>query len=187
MGWEISGLFRRDLSASSYSGYNIPLDVGLQGAQDWEIYLLESVVSVHERGEWVADLDILRALQDPRLVRHTQPMESSTNRDIMIQTGQKNQLTLCERHIVHDDESSHTYQPSDLVALQNWSEFLNRPQEAVILLANYNWQAQLAAVAITIAQGHSAYVVKEDSCCYCVIEAVYAGKTKGSGSTVCIA
>ncbi|KAJ5108844.1 hypothetical protein N7456_005519 [Penicillium angulare] len=171
----------------SYTGYNIPLDVGLQGAQDWEIYLLESVISVHERGEWVADLDILRALQSPRLVRHSQSVQSATNLEKAIQARHGSQLKLCERHIPIDGESSNKYQPSDFVALQNWSEFLSRPEEAVILLANYNWQAQLAAAAITVSQGHYAYVIKEDSCCYCVVEAIHDGKTKNPALTVCIA
>lgn len=169
----------------SYSGYNIPLDVGLQGAQDWEIYLLESVVSVHERGEWVADLDILRALQSPQLVRHTQHPKGTTSREIMVQAGQKTQSNLCGRHLDAEGELSYKCQPSDLIALQNWSEFLSRPQSAVILLANSNWQAQLAAAAITVAQGHFAYVIKEDSCCYCVVEAVE--REKDPALVVCIA
>lgn len=135
----------------------------------------------------MADLDILRALQSPLLLRHAQPAKAATGLEITTHKGQRDQLTRCTKHLKHKDEAPHEYQPSDLVALQNWSELLNRPQEAVILLANYNWQAQLAAAAITIAQDHSAYVIKEDSCCYCVVEAVYAGKTKNPASTVCIA
>ncbi|KAJ5937291.1 hypothetical protein N7454_004946 [Penicillium verhagenii] len=170
----------------SYTGYNIPIDVGLQGAQDWEIYLLESVVSVHERGEWVADLDILRALQSPLLVRHAEPAENVTNLDGASLPGDMSHSKLCKKHTAHEDEAHQKYEPNDLVTLQNWQEFLNRPQGSVILLANSNWQAQLAAAAITVAQGQYAYVIKEDSCSYCVLEAVCIAGGKNRGSTVCI-
>ncbi|KAL3435919.1 hypothetical protein BDV09DRAFT_184702 [Aspergillus tetrazonus] len=134
----------------SYTGYNIPLDVGTRGAQDWEIYMLESVVSVHERGEWVADLDILEALQSSLLFRIL---------------GGHEQSSLGEKHVCkhnHDrKERESSSGPNRLVALQNWAEYLARPELPSIVVASSNWQAQLAATAITIAQGGVAYVVKE--------------------------
>ncbi|KAL4997999.1 hypothetical protein BDV10DRAFT_185615 [Aspergillus recurvatus] len=157
----------------SYTGYNIPLDVGTRGAQDWEIYMLESVVSVHERGEWVADLDILEALQSSLIFRipdgHEQPSLSEKR--------------VCSKHSRKDRESSSG--PDGLVALQNWAEYLTRPDVPSIVVASSNWQAQLAATAITIAQGGVAYVVKENACCDCVYEAVQ--KAKDPSSVVCIA
>ncbi|KAL4743798.1 hypothetical protein BDV11DRAFT_201663 [Aspergillus similis] len=158
----------------SYTGYNIPLDVGTRGAQDWEIYMLESVVSVHERGEWVADLDVLETLQSSLLFRIPDGHEQSS---------------LSEKHICKHDhdrkERESSSDPSRLVALQNWAEYLTRPELPSIVVASSNWQAQLAATAITIVQGGVAYVVKEDACCDCVCEAVQ--KAKDPSSVVCIA
>jgi hypothetical protein len=169
----------------SYTGYNIPLDVGLQGAQDWEIYMLESVVSVHERGEWVADLDILRALQSPLLKRLPRSLSSVSDNDRSIRRAGSSPWTRCARHAGIEDQASHGPQPSDLVAIQNWSEFLNRPESPVILLASSNWQAQLAATAIAIAQNHETYVIKDDSCSYCIIDAVE--KARHRESVICVA
>lgn len=158
----------------SYTGYNIPLDVGTRGAQDWEIYMLESVVSVHERGEWVADLDILEALQSSLLFRIPDGHEQSS-------LGEKH---VCKHN--HDrKERKSSSGPNRLVALQNWAEYLARPELPSIVVASSNWQAQLAATAITIAQGGVAYVVKEGVCCECVYEAVQ--KAKDPSSVVCIA
>ena len=41
-----------------------PIDTGFSGGQDVEAFLIEAVVSVHDWGEWVADLDILKALEE---------------------------------------------------------------------------------------------------------------------------
>jgi len=47
----------------SFTGYNPPIVIGEHGAQDAEVYILESAVSVHDHGKWVADLDVLKALR----------------------------------------------------------------------------------------------------------------------------
>lgn len=44
-----------------------PIDTGFTGAQDVEAFLIEGVVSVHDRGDWIADLDILKALESELL------------------------------------------------------------------------------------------------------------------------
>ncbi|KAI0540940.1 hypothetical protein GGR58DRAFT_70660 [Xylaria digitata] len=47
-----------------FTDYVFPVDIGSHGNRDFEVYFLESLVSVHDRGEWVADLDILKALEE---------------------------------------------------------------------------------------------------------------------------
>jgi hypothetical protein len=46
----------------SFTEYNPSVNLGLHGAQDAEVFMLESIVSVHDRGMWIADLDILGVL-----------------------------------------------------------------------------------------------------------------------------
>ncbi|KAL4951662.1 hypothetical protein BDW69DRAFT_169504 [Aspergillus filifer] len=173
----------------SYTGYNIPLDIGTHGAQDWEIYLLEAVVSVHEHGEWVADLDILKALQSPQLRRLSNNREQSPRRAGLVTTSEAIQgWHFCTKHAPlkngkgsKDDGLPDT---QELVSLQNWTEFLMRPGPASIVVASSNWQAQLAATSITVAQGNAVYIVQEDSCCYCVCEAVL--DSRKAPNVVCI-
>lgn len=38
----------------SFTGYEIPIGTGIHGCQDIEVFLLESLVSVHDQGHWVA-------------------------------------------------------------------------------------------------------------------------------------
>ncbi|KAL4788804.1 hypothetical protein BDV19DRAFT_395647 [Aspergillus venezuelensis] len=110
----------------SYTGYNIPLDIGTHGAQGWEIYLLEAVVSVHEQGEWVADLDILKALQSPQLRRLSNNREQSPRRAGLVTTSEAIQgWHFCTKHArlkngkgSKDDGLPDTH---ELVSLQNWT------------------------------------------------------------------
>jgi hypothetical protein len=53
----------------AFSGYELPLDVGEHGGRNREAFFLESLVSVHDRGEWIADLDILSTFDSPRFRR----------------------------------------------------------------------------------------------------------------------
>ena len=44
----------------SFSGYQLAIDVGTYGQQDQEAFFVEAIVSVHDRGHWIADIDIMR-------------------------------------------------------------------------------------------------------------------------------
>ncbi|RKL31444.1 hypothetical protein BFJ72_g11078 [Fusarium proliferatum] len=50
-----------------FTDYVLPIHVGSHGNRDFEVYFLESVVSIHDHGDWVADLDILGQLNNPLL------------------------------------------------------------------------------------------------------------------------
>ena len=52
----------------SFTEAEFPIDTGFSGGQDVEAFLLETLISVHDRGLWVADLDVLSALQDCSMV-----------------------------------------------------------------------------------------------------------------------
>lgn len=50
----------------SFAGASMLLDIGFTRSCDKEIYILETLVSVHEGGQWVADLDVLGSwMQNP--------------------------------------------------------------------------------------------------------------------------
>ena len=46
----------------SFTGEEIPISKGTYGGQDTEVFLLESLVSVYDQGQWIADLNVLRHL-----------------------------------------------------------------------------------------------------------------------------
>ena len=48
----------------SFTPHEFPLDYGASGVIDHQVFYVESVVSVHDSGQWVADLDILGIFRD---------------------------------------------------------------------------------------------------------------------------
>ena len=123
----------------SFTGSNLPMDVGYSGKWDVEAYVLESLVSVHEGGEWVADLNVLNAFQQ-RFFQRLRPCDHLTN--------------------LPSEQS--------LISIKNWTEFLDRPQRCGVVQAHGNWQARLAAMTISIMQEHSTIVVSDKFCWKCL-------------------
>jgi len=48
----------------SFTEYNPSVIRSSQSARDNEVFILESVVSIHDHGRWVGDLDVLQALEN---------------------------------------------------------------------------------------------------------------------------
>ncbi|KAI4117187.1 MAG: hypothetical protein LQ338_007598 [Usnochroma carphineum] len=45
----------------SFSDYQLPIAVGKHGQRDQECCFMEAIISVYDRGQWVADVDVLKA------------------------------------------------------------------------------------------------------------------------------
>ena len=106
----------------AFTDYYVPLHEQSYHAQEHQVYILESVVSVHDSGTWVGDVDILKAVEDERIVCLA--------------------YVPCSRD--HDIENH----PAPLVSAETWVDLLDPPDEALVFRANGNWIARLAAVAI---------------------------------------
>ena len=106
----------------SFTDYTVPVYYGVRGAQDSQVFLLESVVSVHDRGIWVGDIDVLAAVQS-----------SLTHR---LSTSPS-----CHHH--KDQKPG-----KDLVSIESWDEVLDLPHEVSVARANNNWVARLAIVSV---------------------------------------
>ena len=74
----------------SCTSTSAPLEIKFSGAHDIELYFLETVVSVHDMGSWIADLDILGAMKlrkqnpPPYGLRIIQPCPESRNDRVFI-------------------------------------------------------------------------------------------------------
>lgn len=65
----------------SFTGYEAPVDTFQHGTWDKEAFFIEAVISAHEVGNWVGDLDILSTFEDdaswlqdsslPKVCEHT--------------------------------------------------------------------------------------------------------------------
>ena len=61
----------------SFSDYQMGIDVGGHGQRDQEASYIEAIVSIYDCGEWVADLDILRASEQWRGLGHKTALQKS--------------------------------------------------------------------------------------------------------------
>lgn len=139
----------------SFSGYEQPLASAVKhGAQDAEAQYLETLVSVYEGKRWVADLDILTALNSPQVKRITMPDK-------------------CE----HDKRALVTPR---WISVDCWDELINRVQQVNIVRAHGNFLARLSAVTVAIQIGHTRCLVLPTGAeCYGCVESAFNGENEG--------
>ncbi|CVL03295.1 uncharacterized protein FPRN_00027 [Fusarium proliferatum] len=131
-----------------FTDYVLPIDVGSHGNRDFEVYFLESVVSIHDHGDWVADLDILGQLNNPLLrilgksCLHT---DSITTNQAVIENPQ-------------------------FTMVDNWDEILEPPGNPSIVRSVDNWLGRLATMALCLQMGHPTIVLSNQFCWECCIE-----------------
>jgi hypothetical protein len=114
--------FRSTSLHLSFTGWKVPLTSGAQGFIDQDIHFLEAIISVRDRGTWVADLDVLQSLND-NLVKSADGMKCTCeppNQDL----------------------------EGEFTSIDNWDELIDPPQSAAIVRAHGNWAARVAAICI---------------------------------------
>ncbi|KAF7507749.1 hypothetical protein GJ744_010178 [Endocarpon pusillum] len=110
----------------SFTDWKFPLDAGGIRTIDQDVLVVESVISVLERGKWVADLDLL-----------------SVDFEGLLRIGMK-----CRCDGVKEDSDY------DYTSIDSWEELLDKPETVGVFRAHGNWAARLAAVSILSQQGH---------------------------------
>ena len=127
----------------SFTGANDSLNVEFTGAQDTEVYILETLISVYDRGKWIADIDPSRAGLCLNLRR----------------------LPPCRG----DNQCNTRTQRSHTICIDNWLELIDASEEDVSLVrAHKNWQARLAATLISIQKGYNTVVLSDKVCPSCL-------------------
>ena len=139
----------------SFTGAHTPLNIGFSGAQDDNLYLLETLISVHENGKWIADLDPLRGFGDPYYgPRFTivPPCSDKSN---------------------HDPKGPNK-PSSSLLCIDNWVGLITTPKEnSSIVRAKGNWEARLAAASISLSRNNHTIILPEDVCWHCVSQTCF--------------
>jgi hypothetical protein len=123
----------------SFTDATLPLNVGFSGGVDVEAYFLETLVSVYDAGKWVADLDVLKALESPYVSRVVPCPDARTDPCI-----------------------------PKCTSVDRYSEMLCDYTGTGIVRAWGNWQARLAATAICFAKGYHVVIMSEEACWRCV-------------------
>jgi hypothetical protein len=143
-----------------FTEYVFPVDVGSHGNRDFEVYFQESLVSVHDRGEWIADLDILRTLEED--VTWTVVAGSHWRKPQLSSIGE------CE-HVEHAKSNwmGGKDEPT-LTAIDDWNEILDPPGTVAIVRSLDNWLGRLATAAVCKQLGHLVTILPGKLCRACV-------------------
>jgi hypothetical protein len=105
------------------TNWKTPLSSGEYGLIDDDVFILEAVISVHDRGAWIADIDILAASCGVWILR---PRENSAKCD-------------CK-------DTTRSPGSGQLTSIDNWDELLDPPENQGILRTYGNWAARRAAI-----------------------------------------
>ncbi|KAI1100848.1 hypothetical protein F4804DRAFT_317704 [Jackrogersella minutella] len=141
----------------SFSEASQAVNIDFSGGRDVEAYFLETLISVHDRETWIAELDILGALRSPkdRLVRGLLG-SSPCNCDPASARGTK------------------------IISIDNFAEMIVPPAQGGIIRASRNWQARLAAASICLAKGYKVILKSEGTCWGCLSKAALDDSTVAS-------
>ena len=132
-----------------FSGYEFPLEVGHHGGRNREAFFVETLVSLHDRGEWIADLDTLATSASPLLHCSSHLDQTSCG---------------CGSYVASD---YHQLPDFPLVAIDRWEELLEKPLDAAVVRAHGNWLARLAATAMSVRMGHHTVILSGIGCREC--------------------
>src|SRR5271156_1560081 len=109
---------------------------------------IESLVEVHDRGHWVADIDVLGQLRNGLFGRVS---------------------CICQEERLGASTRFPDNSPfgQGLIAADNWEELLDRENMEIVVRAHRNWQARLATAAVSVRHGYPTWVLPDTVCWGC--------------------
>jgi hypothetical protein len=131
----------------SFTGFEAPITLESSSYREMEAYYLETKVAMNDEGEWVADLDILRGLADPRLEVRGLEGKNCAHGSTFANLG------------------------LEIVSIDCWEEILEPPNQILVLRSGGSWMARLAAVSIAYSRGYRCICLPTDRpiCWACVL------------------
>ncbi|KAL4973001.1 hypothetical protein BDW66DRAFT_169041 [Aspergillus desertorum] len=149
-GMPSGGSFQGSSLHMSFTGWEGPLRVrGPAAFRGMEAYHLETQISMYDRGEWVADLNVLKSLQ--------------SSPDIAT-------CGVYDRDCGHNPSAVHC--GVKLVSIDCWEELLSPAERPMVLRSGASWMARLTAVSIAHSKGFKCFLLPTHKalCWTCVVE-----------------
>ena len=128
----------------SFTGFELPLDLGQRGIREVPALFIETAVSVYDRGQWIADLNIMKSCKS--------------------WAGLKQKHHCQHRHQERVDANLFT----PLVCIDSWLEFLDQPLQNSVVRARSNAMARLATAALATQQSRKVLIMPEEECWQCL-------------------
>lgn len=133
----------------SFTDWMVPVSLGSTGDRDAEAFFVESVISIHDNGKWVADVDIKRAIG--QRCRWSRFCESD---------GVSNHCSI--------RDVAATSSKLKFTAVDCWEELLDHPNDHMVSRASGNWIGRLALTAMSVRMGFTVVVLPRDCCPGCL-------------------
>ena len=147
----------------SFTEWKQDVSVGTVGGKDVEAYFLETLISVYDKEQWIADLDILSTFRSDSLVRNFLS------------------LPACSCYPApgapRSAPSVNLAQFPQLISVGNFAEIIEPPSAPGIITARGNWQARLAAASISIAKGYQVILTPHGCCWSCLLGSSINGES----------
>lgn len=143
---QLDDSFQRTSLHLSFTGYKLPMMAAEHGYQGVEANFVETLVSVFDGHERMADLDVLKALAMPSVSR----------------------LSLSMGTCRHKKANSMPSFP--LTSIDSWDEFIDQPSNACIFRASGYWVARLSAAVVNAQQNLDTIILEDGKriCWKCV-------------------
>ncbi|KAK4446806.1 hypothetical protein QBC34DRAFT_145493 [Podospora aff. communis PSN243] len=160
--------FRATSLHLSFTDFEMPFDIGQRGSIDKDIHVrvVETVISVYDRTDWVADLDVL-LLYEPAM-----PMNRFIHRLNQSPSAQDPSPSGHDRAIcrIKYDPLAHV-RPQPLTSIDNWEELLNIPPDMGlghigVVRAHDNWIARLATACVAAQKGFRTVILPTTDVCW---------------------
>jgi hypothetical protein len=178
---KLEDCFQKTTIHLGFTAYEMPLSDGLQGHHiiDRPAALVETLISVHDRGKWVADLDVLMALEQDR--------GGESNLQISHCSCREAKEGSCKRKYSCTFEEVFGDSRVPLISLDNWEEFLDAPPDRVLVVrAHQNWLARLAFTVMSVSRGRRTLVLPADVCWYCCKNSLENTQRRDASSSILI-
>jgi hypothetical protein len=132
-----------------FTEFEMAFDVGQRGAIDKDLCLVETLIQVYDRDEWIGDINVL-------------PLFSQDNDSV-----RQNSITC--RGCSPAPHASDV--PKWLVAIDNWEELLDAPRDlgklhVAVFRAHDKWIARLAAACISLQKGFRIVINPGNKVCW---------------------
>ena len=125
----ISQSFQNTSMHLSFTNYHVPIVDGMRGSFDNQVFFIESVISVQDKGEWIADVDPLPLILDEEFINGNAIFNLNTH------------FPACQHKM-------NTYSGQDVTAVDSWNELLDAPAGLFVVRTGDNWVSRLAATLV---------------------------------------
>lgn len=127
----------------SLTDYRQPYQTGKHsGNREWDAYFQESVISIHDRGVWVGDVDILQALEVTKVAKGC-------------------------KHAGKRGLSWFSKEGVKLTSIDNWHELIDAPKNAAVVRSHRNTFGRLATAVFSAQLGFRTIILPEVPCNEC--------------------